>query len=318
MTSVQGMNLDEVRHLANILTQRAQRLDAIRAEFDSLASGLRWVGADADQLRNMWVSMGRRALTDAAVSLRDAAKRLSLEAAQQESASDSDGQGASPLGAGMPAGVPAKRSGTGGGAGEWVAGLADFLSNIPAGMSHDLGPISDELIDLGLLGVGSVNDVKNALDGTFFRHLDDWIAESGAHGTSIWNATAELGKGKISWLSLGFGAGETLHDATAYGWGDERTVTAGAKTLGHAVAERAAGPLGGYAWDGGAFIGTHLEQYLNSNFHTRDKYFDFVFGDTSNLTQEGARQLVRDAENPISYVWLPLKRAWDFATSPGN
>jgi hypothetical protein len=85
-----GMDPEEVRRLATLLQGSAERLDAIRAEFEGLLRGLRWIGSDADQLQSMWSTTGRRAIGQAAYCLREAGTQLRTEAAQQDRASAAD------------------------------------------------------------------------------------------------------------------------------------------------------------------------------------------------------------------------------------
>ncbi len=92
MTPMQGMSPDEVHTMARSLLAQAQRLGSIEASLESLLSGLRWTGADADQLHAMWGGTGRRSLSVAAESLRGAAQRLTTEISQQEGASQATGR----------------------------------------------------------------------------------------------------------------------------------------------------------------------------------------------------------------------------------
>lgn len=85
--AVYGMDIEQVRQLANQLGQKAEQIDQIVREVTSTLGGTDWTGPDADQFRNDWQGTLSTQLRNVAQTLRDTQTRASQNAAQQEQAS---------------------------------------------------------------------------------------------------------------------------------------------------------------------------------------------------------------------------------------
>lgn len=102
MTTFLGMDVSNARQLARSLLAAATQFEATARDLDALVSRSPWRGSDADTFRHAWSGRHRAGLFDSATRVREAGDRLSLQADEQERASD--GSGGS-CGAGLGAGI---------------------------------------------------------------------------------------------------------------------------------------------------------------------------------------------------------------------
>jgi hypothetical protein len=89
--AVSGMNLAEVRHLADQLNRAAEQLRTSVSIVDGRVHGSSWAGHDADQFKHSWWPGHRQLLLHAADSLQGLAASARNNADEQERASTSNG-----------------------------------------------------------------------------------------------------------------------------------------------------------------------------------------------------------------------------------
>ncbi len=84
-----GMDIEQVRSLANQLGQKAQVIDDLINTITSQLSSTDWKGPDADNFRNDWNGTLTSQLRNVAQALRDAQDRANRNASEQETTSNS-------------------------------------------------------------------------------------------------------------------------------------------------------------------------------------------------------------------------------------
>lgn len=94
MTIDQGMNIGEVRQLADDLARAADALSRHAAALDRLVAGSRWVGATGARFKNDWWPQHRRALLQTSADLNGYSQSARNNAAEQQTASQATGAGA--------------------------------------------------------------------------------------------------------------------------------------------------------------------------------------------------------------------------------
>lgn len=85
--AIYGMDIEQVRQLANQLGQKAEQIDHIVQEVTSRLGGTDWKGPDAERFRNDWQGTLSSQLRKVAQTLRDTQTRATQNAAQQEQTS---------------------------------------------------------------------------------------------------------------------------------------------------------------------------------------------------------------------------------------
>lgn len=86
-----GADPAQMRELAKAMSQSGQQLDNTARELHAVLAGARWRGADSERFRQRWASNLRPTLRTAGAGLEEAAKLLSAQADEQETASAADG-----------------------------------------------------------------------------------------------------------------------------------------------------------------------------------------------------------------------------------
>lgn len=82
-----GMDIQQVRNLANQLEQKAQTIDDLIRAITSQLSSTDWKGPDADKFRNDWNGTLTSQLRNVARQLRATKDRANRNAQEQENAS---------------------------------------------------------------------------------------------------------------------------------------------------------------------------------------------------------------------------------------
>ena len=90
-----GSNPDQLDALAARFEAAADELDHLRVRVGSSLHTLGWHGSDGDAFRSQWSGLHQGKLLNAAVAIREAARGLRRNAAEQRSASAADGGGSS-------------------------------------------------------------------------------------------------------------------------------------------------------------------------------------------------------------------------------
>lgn len=83
-----GMNVEEVRALAQQMTSAANEVDSIAKNLTSKLQGTTWVGNDYTQFENTWNSSHVPALNNVVQALQQAAQHATRNAADQETVSN--------------------------------------------------------------------------------------------------------------------------------------------------------------------------------------------------------------------------------------
>jgi uncharacterized protein YukE len=86
--AMQGMDIGEVRHLAQALTQAAAELNTMVAKLTQQVQSAHWVGPDRERFVGDWNSHHASALKNVAHALDEAGTRAQRDAQQQEEASN--------------------------------------------------------------------------------------------------------------------------------------------------------------------------------------------------------------------------------------
>lgn len=89
MSNMLGMDVQGVRNLGQLMTQKAEEINAAVNQISSQLHSVQWVGNDANQFRSEWDGTHRAALQRACEALRDAANKAKHNADQQEQTSAS-------------------------------------------------------------------------------------------------------------------------------------------------------------------------------------------------------------------------------------
>lgn len=89
MAGFYGMDIEQVRQLANQLGQKAQTIDEVISTITNQLGSTDWKGPDADQFRNDWNGTLTTQLRNVAQALRDAQQRANKNAQEQEQTSNS-------------------------------------------------------------------------------------------------------------------------------------------------------------------------------------------------------------------------------------
>jgi hypothetical protein len=237
--AVSGMNLAEVRHLADQLNRAAEQLRTSVSIVDGRVHGSSWAGHDADQFKHSWWPGHRQLLLHAADSLQGLAASARNNADEQERASGasahpSAGQGVGPIAA--VAGGLRVVGAAGSQLLDGAAGLSRSLADGYEWMGHakswaeiadskvlrnpDL-PVSNLLHDV--LGDGRIQLVGHAMDGLSiaangFETVQDFRSGDYYEGTlDAIDTVADpfKGKGLLGWLATG--TIETWTDAARLG-----------------------------------------------------------------------------------------------------
>ncbi len=82
-----GMDVEQVRSLANQLGQKAQTIDEVISSITSTLANTEWRGQDADQFRSDWEGNLTTQLRNVAQTLRDTEQRANNNATEQEQTS---------------------------------------------------------------------------------------------------------------------------------------------------------------------------------------------------------------------------------------
>ena len=85
--AVYGMDIEQVRALANQLGKKADQIDTLISEITSRLGGTQWTGPDAEQFRSDWSGTLTSQLRNVSQALRDTQQRATQNATQQEQAS---------------------------------------------------------------------------------------------------------------------------------------------------------------------------------------------------------------------------------------
>lgn len=85
--SFTGMDIGQVRNLANQMRAKADEIETIMSTLTSQLGQAQWVGADRQRFEGDWSSQHCTALRNVASAIRDAATAADQNAAQQEQAS---------------------------------------------------------------------------------------------------------------------------------------------------------------------------------------------------------------------------------------
>lgn len=87
--SFTGMDIGQVRELAQLLQQKNEAIEEIISTITSKLGGTQWVGNDRQQFESDWSSTGVNNLKTVGQMLVDTAQRANQNADQQEQASSS-------------------------------------------------------------------------------------------------------------------------------------------------------------------------------------------------------------------------------------
>lgn len=82
-----GMDIAQVRSLAQLLGQKASDIESLRSQVTSKLNSTEWKGPDADRFRNDWNGTLSSQLQNVVQQLREAQKRATQNAAEQEATS---------------------------------------------------------------------------------------------------------------------------------------------------------------------------------------------------------------------------------------
>ena len=82
-----GMDVEQVRSLASLLTQKADSIEQVIQEITNRLAGTDWKGPDAEQFRNDWNSTLVPSLRRVKDTLTETSQRATRNAQDQEQAS---------------------------------------------------------------------------------------------------------------------------------------------------------------------------------------------------------------------------------------
>lgn len=217
-----GMNVAEVRHLADQLRQGAELLRGIISAVDGRVTHSSWDGEDADRFRDEWWPGHRQRLLEAADRIQGLAQSATNNADEQERVSGSDAGGRSAA-LGAPAGAGAAVAG--------ALGVLGAAGRLAQGLNRDLEwfsrakswadianskflrnpnlPVSNLLNDV--LGDGRIKFIGNTMTGISiaahgFETYQDF--KSGDYYEGTLDAIDTIadpfrGKGPVAWLATG-------------------------------------------------------------------------------------------------------------------
>ena len=87
MAGFTGLDITQVRGLANFIRQKADEIEQLQGQITQQLVNTQWVGADRQKFEGDWSGQYTNALRNVANGLRDAAKTADSNATQQEQAS---------------------------------------------------------------------------------------------------------------------------------------------------------------------------------------------------------------------------------------
>ena len=82
-----GMDVEQVQNLSRQLQQKASDIDNIITTLNSTMQSTEWKGQDAEQFRNDWNSSLTQKLRQVSQSLKDASRKASQNAQEQQTTS---------------------------------------------------------------------------------------------------------------------------------------------------------------------------------------------------------------------------------------
>lgn len=85
--SMYGMNIDEVRQLAQQMNQASSQLQQMMNQLTAALNNAQWVGPDADRFRQDWTQLHSGQITAVANALQQASQTATGQAMKQEQAS---------------------------------------------------------------------------------------------------------------------------------------------------------------------------------------------------------------------------------------
>ncbi len=85
--SFYGMDIDQVRQLANQMTQAAEQIEQLNSQLTSALNSTQWVGPDQQRFMSEWTSQHSPNLRNVSQGLEQAAQLANQNASQQEQAS---------------------------------------------------------------------------------------------------------------------------------------------------------------------------------------------------------------------------------------
>lgn len=87
MSNFTGMDVEQVRQLAQRMNQSAQQITEIQQQLTSELQGAPWVGPDREQFLGEWEGTHVPALQNTVTGLEEAAQKAERNASEQESTS---------------------------------------------------------------------------------------------------------------------------------------------------------------------------------------------------------------------------------------
>lgn len=87
MSNFTGMDVNEVRSLAQRMNQSADQITDLQNQLTSALQSAPWVGPDREQFVGEWESTHVTALSNVVAGLQDASQKAERNAAEQESTS---------------------------------------------------------------------------------------------------------------------------------------------------------------------------------------------------------------------------------------
>ena len=88
MAGFTGLDITQVRGLANFVRQKADEIEQIQAQITQQLGNTQWVGPDRQRFEGEWSGQYTNSLRNVATGLRDAAQTADANATQQEQASN--------------------------------------------------------------------------------------------------------------------------------------------------------------------------------------------------------------------------------------
>jgi uncharacterized protein YukE len=85
--SMVGMNIDEVKQLAQQMQQAASQLQQMIGQITNALNNAQWVGPDRDRFVSDWQQLHTQALNGVANGLNQAAQTANVQVQKQETAS---------------------------------------------------------------------------------------------------------------------------------------------------------------------------------------------------------------------------------------
>lgn len=89
MSNFTGMDIQAVRTLATQFQNKAGEIDSLRQQLTGQLDSTPWVGPDRDRFHSDWTGQYSNALNQVAEALREASRRATQNANEQEQASNS-------------------------------------------------------------------------------------------------------------------------------------------------------------------------------------------------------------------------------------